>query len=124
EIGLIDFGEGLDQVDSVTFIAAEFCSDGMRIDCDVQNRFRSRLVRKRAVLFSLSLWERAGERACVRQASHPPLTPPKGRGRNHSRFDQLDQTFPKSVPRGWPDSLFFVGRGLTAFGCRGFGVRG
>src|SRR6266403_1158199 len=31
-------------------------------------------------LFSLSLWERAGERACLCQASHPPLTPPKGRG--------------------------------------------
>jgi hypothetical protein len=28
-------GEGLDQVDGVTFVAAEFGSDGMRIDCDV-----------------------------------------------------------------------------------------
>ena len=35
KIGLIDLGEGLDQVDGVTFIAAEFSSDGMRIDCDV-----------------------------------------------------------------------------------------
>ncbi len=46
-IGLIDPGEGLDQVDSVTFIAAQLSSDGMSIDCDVKNRFRSRLVRKR-----------------------------------------------------------------------------
>src|SRR5882762_8450930 len=53
----------------------------MRIDCDVQNRFRSRLVRKRALFFSLSLWERVRERACVRQASHPPLTPPKREGK-------------------------------------------
>jgi len=35
KIGLIDLGEGLDQVDGVTFITAEFSSDGMRIDCDV-----------------------------------------------------------------------------------------
>ena len=35
KIGLIDLGEGLDQVDRVTFVAAEFSSDGMRIDCDV-----------------------------------------------------------------------------------------
>jgi hypothetical protein len=35
KIGLIDLGEGLDQVDGVTFIAAEFSSDGMRIDCDM-----------------------------------------------------------------------------------------
>ena len=35
EIGLIDLGEGLDQVDGVTFITAELSSDGMRIDCDV-----------------------------------------------------------------------------------------
>src|SRR6266446_9934111 len=34
--------------------------------------------------FSLSLWERVGERACTRQASHPPLTPPKGRGTNQA----------------------------------------
>jgi len=33
-IGLIDFGQGLDQVDSVTFIAAQLRSDGMSIDCD------------------------------------------------------------------------------------------
>jgi hypothetical protein len=46
-IGLIDPGEGLDQVYSVTFIAAQLSSDGMSIDCDVKNRFRSRLVRKR-----------------------------------------------------------------------------
>src|SRR6266849_10227184 len=39
--------------------------------------------------FSLSLWERVGERACTRQASHPPLTPPKGRGTNHARCKQL-----------------------------------
>src|SRR6266404_3471987 len=32
-------------------------------------------------VFLLSLWERVGERACARQASHPPLTPPKGRGK-------------------------------------------
>jgi hypothetical protein len=35
KIGLIDLGEGLDQVDGVTFIAAEFGPDGVRIDCDV-----------------------------------------------------------------------------------------
>ena len=35
KIGLIDLGEGLDQVDGVALIAAEFSSDGMRIDCDV-----------------------------------------------------------------------------------------
>ena len=35
KIGLVDFGEGLDQVDGVTFIAAEFSSDRMCIDCDV-----------------------------------------------------------------------------------------
>src|SRR6266446_5063838 len=39
--------------------------------------------------FSLSLWERVGERACARQASHPPLTPPKGRGRNRASFKNL-----------------------------------
>lgn len=33
-VGLIDFGESLDQVDSVTFIAAQLRSDGMSIDCD------------------------------------------------------------------------------------------
>ena len=33
-IGLIDFGKGLDQVDGVTFIAAQLRSDGMSIDCD------------------------------------------------------------------------------------------
>ena len=35
KIGLIDLGEGLDQVDGVTFVAAEFGPDGVRIDCDV-----------------------------------------------------------------------------------------
>jgi hypothetical protein len=35
KISLIDLGEGFDQVNGVTFIAAEFSSDGMRIDCDV-----------------------------------------------------------------------------------------
>ncbi len=35
KISLIDLGEGLDQVDGVTFIAAELSSDRMRIDCDV-----------------------------------------------------------------------------------------
>src|SRR6266702_1044762 len=33
--------------------------------------------------FTLSLGERVGERACRRQASHPPLTPPKGRRTMH-----------------------------------------
>ena len=45
KIGLIDLGEGLDQVDGVTFIAAEFRSDGMRIDSDVQDSFRSNFAR-------------------------------------------------------------------------------
>jgi hypothetical protein len=35
KIGLIDLGEGLDQVGGVPFITAELSSDGMRIDCDV-----------------------------------------------------------------------------------------
>ena len=39
--------------------------------------------------FPLSLWERVGERACARQASHPPLTPPKGRGRHQARFNNF-----------------------------------
>jgi hypothetical protein len=34
EVGLIDSGESLDQVDGVTFIAAQLRSDGMSIDCD------------------------------------------------------------------------------------------
>jgi hypothetical protein len=34
EIPLIDSGQSLDQVDSVTFIAAQLRSDGMSIDCD------------------------------------------------------------------------------------------
>jgi hypothetical protein len=38
EIGLIDLGEGFDQIGGVTFVPAEFSSYGMRIDCDVQNR--------------------------------------------------------------------------------------
>ena len=33
-VGLIDSGQSLDQVDSVTFIAAQLRSDGMSIDCD------------------------------------------------------------------------------------------
>src|SRR2546427_7012915 len=33
--------------------------------------------------FTLSLWERVGERACRRQAAHPRLTPPTGRGNMH-----------------------------------------
>src|SRR5258707_12689766 len=48
-------------------------------------------------LFSLSIWERAGVRACRHQALHPPLTPPKGRGRNHTYFKQLDRTLLKFV---------------------------
>ena len=35
-IRLVDFGEGLDQVGSVTFVSAQLRSDGMRVDCDVQ----------------------------------------------------------------------------------------
>ena len=35
-IGLIDLGEGLDQIDGVGFIAAELGSDGMRVNTDVQ----------------------------------------------------------------------------------------
>ena len=38
---LIDLSEGFDQVGCVTFVAAQFSPDGMRIDCDVQGRFRS-----------------------------------------------------------------------------------
>jgi hypothetical protein len=34
KIGLIDPGQSLDQVDGVTFIAAQLRSDGMSIDCD------------------------------------------------------------------------------------------
>src|SRR5215510_10795387 len=33
----IDFGEGFDQVSRVSFVAAQFGSDGMSIDGDVQN---------------------------------------------------------------------------------------
>lgn|SRR5262245_10991267 len=36
-ICLIDFGEGLDQVSCVGFVAAQFGSDGMSINGDVQN---------------------------------------------------------------------------------------
>ena len=36
-IGLIDLGEGLDQIDGVGFIAAQFSSDGMSINCDVHD---------------------------------------------------------------------------------------
>ena len=35
-IRLVDFGQGLDQVGSVTFVSAQLRSDGMRVDCDVQ----------------------------------------------------------------------------------------
>ena len=45
KIGLIDLSEGLDQVGGVTFVAAELRSDGMRVDCDVQDRLRSSLLR-------------------------------------------------------------------------------
>ena len=48
-------------------------------------------------LFSLSLGERAGERACRRQALHSPVTPLKGRGRNHTCFNQLDRALLNSV---------------------------
>ena len=41
-------------------------------------------------LFSLFLSERVGERACLRQALHPPLTAPKGRGRNHALLTNLE----------------------------------
>ena len=40
-IGLIDLGEGFDQIGRVTFVAAELGPDGMRVDCDVQDRLRS-----------------------------------------------------------------------------------
>jgi len=43
--------------------------------------------------FSLSLWERAGERACLRQALHPLLDPPNRRGRNHERFRPIRLDF-------------------------------
>jgi hypothetical protein len=33
-VGLIDSGKSLDQVNGVTFIAAQLRSDGMSIDCD------------------------------------------------------------------------------------------
>ena len=33
-VGLIDSGQSLDQVNGVTFIAAQLRSDGMSIDCD------------------------------------------------------------------------------------------
>ena len=38
KICLIDFSESFDQVSSVAFIPAEFGSDGMRVDRDVQGR--------------------------------------------------------------------------------------
>lgn len=44
KVGLIDLSKGLDQVDGVTFVAAELRSDGMRVDCDVQDRLRSSLM--------------------------------------------------------------------------------
>ena len=37
-IGLIDLGEGLDQIDGVGFIAGELGSDGMRVNSDVHER--------------------------------------------------------------------------------------
>ena len=36
-IGLIDFGEGLDQISGVGYVAAQFSSDGMSINSDTQN---------------------------------------------------------------------------------------
>jgi hypothetical protein len=38
---LIDLSKGFDQVGGVTFVSAQLSPDGMRIDCDVQGRFRS-----------------------------------------------------------------------------------
>jgi hypothetical protein len=34
---LIDAGEAFDQIGGVAFVAAEFSSYGVRIDCDVQD---------------------------------------------------------------------------------------
>ena len=49
--------------------------------------------------FSLSLWERGGERACDSRAQVPPLTPPKGRGSSQPRTAYLK-------------SLIFIAAGL------------
>lgn len=49
--------------------------------------------------FSLSLWERGGERACDSRAQVPPPTPPKGRGISQPRTAYLQ-------------SLIFIASGL------------
>src|SRR5258707_1382734 len=72
--------EPLPSTESFMFV---FVRQTFGLSCQVeQTNLSDSLQASTNCSFSLSLWERVGERAYERQASHPPLTPPKGRGRN------------------------------------------
>src|SRR5258706_14229876 len=68
--------------DSLVYRKIHWCLSNLNKNFNVRNLNPRH---SRLSLCSLSLWERVGERACAPQASHPPLTPPRGRGINHAR---------------------------------------